>query len=257
MLYFKGCTAREKMTSLCDSTEEILKKADIDYRTIENEECCGSVLLRTGFKDESIAQMKANLNNIKSNLKNDNEEIIVSCAGCYKTLKTDYKDILDVDLNVIHISQLLDNLFNNNIIKIDRTVNINTNDTINTNNNGNINNGFIVTYHDSCHLARHAGEYEAPRNIINSVANNTNSFVEMENNKEEARCCGSGGGVKSAHNIISNNIAKKRIEEAEKNGASLLITTCPFCKLNLSENIDSDSNLEVLDLTEFVVKFIK
>ncbi|MGL6297711.1 MAG: heterodisulfide reductase-related iron-sulfur binding cluster, partial [Methanobacteriaceae archaeon] len=53
MLYFKGCTAGEKMTSLCDSTEEILKKAGIDYRTIENEECCGSVLLRTGFKDEA------------------------------------------------------------------------------------------------------------------------------------------------------------------------------------------------------------
>ncbi|MGL6298081.1 MAG: heterodisulfide reductase-related iron-sulfur binding cluster [Methanobacteriaceae archaeon] len=52
-------------------------------------------------------------------------------------------------------------------------------------------------------------------------------------------------------------MAKKRIEEAEETGASLLITACPFCKLNLSENIDSDSNLEVLDLTEFVVKFIK
>lgn len=247
MLYFKGCTAREKMNSLCDSTEEILKKAGIDYRTIDNEECCGSVLLRTGFKDNAIVQMKDNLASIKSNLKDDNEKILVSCAGCYKTLKNDYKDILGVNLNVIHISQLLDTLINDNIIEIDSSDNKNKNN-------------IIITYHDSCHLARHTGEYEAPRNVIssiNSILDNGSKFVEMKNNREQARCCGSGGGVKSAHDDISTSIAKRRIEEAEETGASVLITACPFCKLNLSENVKTDSNLEVLDLTEFFVKFIK
>ena len=106
-------------------------------------------------------------------------------------------------------------------------------------------NNLKVTYHDSCHLGRHAGEYEAPRNVIKAISD----LVEMENNKEKARCCGSGGGVKSAYGDLSNSIAELRIKEAEETDADLLVSACPFCKLNLSQNSD---NLEVLDLSEFV-----
>ena len=45
-------------------------------------------------------------------------------------------------------------------------------------------------------------------------------------------------------------MAKSRINQAKDTGCETLITACPFCKLNL-ENED----LEVLDLTEFLVKY--
>ena len=112
------------------------------------------------------------------------------------------------------------------------------------------NDNLKVTYHDSCHLGRHAGEYEAPRNVINSISN----LVEMENVKEKSRCCGSGGGVKSAYCELSNSIADLRIKEAKETDADLLISACPFCKLNLSQN---SSDMEVLDLSEFVYKHLK
>ena len=84
------------------------------------------------------------------------------------------------------------------------------------------------------------------RRRINSISN----LVEMENIKEKARCCGSGGGVKSAYGDLSNSIAELRIKEAEETGADLLVSACPFCKLNLSQNSE---NIEVLDLSEFVL----
>ena len=65
MLYYKGCTAAEKIPEIADATEYILQKAGIKYHTIENEKCCGSVLLRTGFKNEAIEQMKENVNQLK------------------------------------------------------------------------------------------------------------------------------------------------------------------------------------------------
>lgn len=225
LLYFRGCTAREKLTSITKATERILRIAKIDYETLEDEKCCGSVLLRTGFLDDAIEQMNGNLKDFEGKV------ILTSCAGCYKTLKEDYKKYLDVDLKVIHISQLLEQLIKENKINLKG------------------NKDLKVTYHDSCHLGRHAGEYEAPRNVINSIS----KLVEMENNREKARCCGSGGGVKSAYGELSNSISDLRIREAKETDADLLVSACPFCELNLSENSD---DFEVLDLSEFVLKHL-
>jgi len=255
MLYFKGCTTRERLNSISDATEKLLKLAEIDFKTLDNEECCGSVLLRTGFKDDAKEHMKKNMANFKD------EVIIVSCAGCYKTFKKDYNNFLDVELDVIHISQLLRDLIKENKLSIpdkdmndfqdkcimdshnknimdshDKDGEINTNDNIED----------IVTYHDSCHLSRHMGEFDAPREVIG----NFSKLKEMENTRENSKCCGSGGGVKSAFPEIAKSIAIERGKEAENTRCDFLVTTCPFCKLSLNEN----SSLEVLDLSEFVLK---
>ena len=212
MLYFRGCTARQKETSIAEATEKLLKKFNIDYHTLEDENCCGSVLLRTGFEKEAKEQIEKN-----SKIFN-NEKILTSCAGCYKTLTEDYEG-----LDVIHITMLLDELIDDDRIK----------------------NDLKVTYHDSCHLARHCGIYEEPRNIISSLAN----LVEMDNVKENGLCCGAGGGVKSAYPEIADQLSKTRLSQAKDTGADILVTACPFCKLNLSND-----EIEVLDLTEFVLR---
>lgn len=234
LLYFKGCTANEKLNSISESTRKLLEIANVDFVEMDNESCCGSVLLRTGFREDAIIQMKKTLDNLNTNLdKLCANKIITSCAGCYKTLKYDYSDILDSNLEVIHISQLLDELFKEGKLSYDL---------------GDCSKN--VTYHDPCHLGRHSGEYDAPRNVISNLAN----LVEMKNIKEQASCCGSGGGVKSAYGDLAKSIAKLRIEEAEDTSAEIIVSACPFCKLNLKENSDK---LDVLDLSEFVLDNIK
>jgi Fe-S oxidoreductase len=224
MLFFKGCTGREKLKNIPNSIEKLLNLLEIDYYTLDNEGCCGSFLLRTGWEKDAKDIMKKNLKEF------NNEKILTSCAGCYKTLKYDYKKYLDVDLNVIHISQLLRDLINENKLK------------------GNFKNELTVTYHDPCHLGRHSKEYNAPREVIKNFAN----LKEMENNKENSSCCGSGGGVKSAYPEIAKKITINRIKEADNIGVDLIITTCPFCKLSLSEN----SSIKVVDISEFVLNSI-
>ena len=216
MLYFRGCTAREKETSIQKATEKLLDIAGVDYHILEDEKCCGSVLLRTGFFNEAQRQIEKNTEVLKG------EKIITSCAGCYKTLKDDYEG-----LDVIHISQLLDELIRDGKLNLEK---------------GELD----VTYHDSCHLARHMEVFDEPRNVIESLAN----LVEMENNRENSLCCGAGGGVKSAYPEIATQMAKTRIGQAMDTGCKTLVTACPFCKLNLSND-----ELEVLDLTEFLVRY--
>ena len=216
MIYFRGCTAREKETSIADATEELLKLADVEYRVLEDEKCCGSVLIRTGFIDEAQKQIEKNTELLSGEL------ILTSCAGCYKTLKQDYDD-----LDVIHISQFLNTLID------EKKLNFNKND-------------LNVTYHDSCHLGRHCNVFDEPRNVISNVGN----LIEMQNNRENSLCCGAGGGVKSAYPEIASQMADSRIYQAIETGADLLVTPCPFCKLNLK-----DRGLDVLDLTEFLINY--
>ena len=216
MLYCRGCTAREKQTSIAEATEKLLNLAGVDYHILKDEACCGSVLLRTGFLKEAQEQIAKNSEAFKD------ETVLTSCAGCYKTLKEDYENI-----DVIHISQLLNNLISEGKLNFSK-------------------NDFNVSYHDSCHLGRHMEIFDDPRRVIESVAD----LVEMENNRENSLCCGAGGGVKSAYPEIADEMAKSRIGQAKDTECEILITACPFCKLNLEND-----EMEVLDLTEFLVKY--
>ncbi|MEL7669179.1 (Fe-S)-binding protein [Methanobacterium sp.] len=222
MIYFRGCVAREKLNNIAEATEKILKKAGIDYKILENETCCGSFLLRTGFAHDAKEVMKNTLKEIRE------EKIITSCAGCYKTFKKDYKEILGVELDVVHTSQLFNDLIKDGKIEplfLDKT----------------------VTYHDPCHLGRHLEEYNAPREILDNISN----LVEMDRNKEKSRCCGAGGGVRAAFPEITENIAEMRIKDAEDVEAEILVTSCPFCILNLKSASKDDK--KVLDLSEIII----
>ena len=216
IIYFRGCTAREKETGIQESTEKLLKLAGVDYKILEDEACCGSVLLRTGFLRQAHEQIEKNSEVFKG------KTVLTSCAGCYKTLKQDYEDV-----DVIHISQLLSQLIKENKLKLTK-------------------HDMNVTYHDACHLGRHMEVFDEPRDVIESVAN----LVEMESIRDNSLCCGAGGGVKSAYPEIASEMAEARIAQAKDTNCKTLITACPFCKLNL-ENHD----LEVLDLCEFLVKY--
>ena len=216
MLYFRGCTAREKETGIGDATERLLNLAGVDYHTLDDEACCGSVLLRTGFTHEAEKQIKKNTQVLKG------ERILTSCAGCFKTLSEDYEG-----LDVIHISQFLNELIKEGKLNFKKT-------------------DLDVTYHDSCHLGRHMEVFDEPRDVIKAVAN----LIEMENIREDSLCCGAGGGVKSAYPEIADEMAKARIVQAKDTNSKTLVTPCPFCKLNLKND-----EMEVLDLTEFLVKY--
>ena len=216
MLYFRGCTAREKQTDISKATEKLLQLAGVDYHVLDDEKCCGSVLLRTGFTEEAQRQIDKNTEILKD------EKIITSCAGCYKTLNEDYEG-----LDVIHISQFLDKLIKDGKLNFTKT-------------------DFKVTFHDSCHLARHMEVFDEPRHVIESVAD----IVEMQNNRQNSLCCGAGGGVKSAYPAIASQMAESRLSQAKQTNCDTLVTTCPFCKLNLEND-----EMEVLDLTEFLIKY--
>jgi heterodisulfide reductase subunit D len=229
-VYFIGCTSNYRQQSLRDSTLSFLKRANIDF-TLIDEHCCTSPLIRTGQISISKEFMNYNVEKIR---ETGASKIITSCAGCYRTLKKDFEKLgVDYDFEVYHTAELIKQLLDEEKLTFKSSYNK------------------IVTYHDPCHLGRHCGIYEIPREVYKSIPGLI--LVEMRRNRNFAWCCGAGGGVKIGYPEWSVEISKERLEEAKETNANVISSTCPFCKTNLSDaNNKFKMNFEVLDLIEIV-----
>ena len=106
-----------------------------------------------------------------------------------------------------------------------------------------------VTYHDPCHIGRHMGIYEAPRDVLKQIPGL--EIVEMERNRHNAWCCGSGGGVRSAFKELSEFAAEERIREAKATTADTIVSACPFCLNQFKSNIKNDE-LRAYDISELI-----
>jgi Fe-S oxidoreductase len=221
--YFAGCTASYRTQNIARATMSILDKLDIDHALVD-EVCCGSVLQRVGWPEEEVVELFRR--NVDAISDRGVSEVVFSCSGCYRMFKEEYPRFVDVPFKVRHISQLLAE----QDLRLEPL-------------------SGKVTYHDPCHLGRHCGVYDPPRKVIGMVPGIT--FKEMPRSRETARCCGGGGGVRSAYPEMSARIAAKRVDEASF--ADYLVTACPFCVNNLNMGKErSDAKVEVIDLTELV-----
>ena len=231
ILYFVGCTAAltPDIQTVAVNTAKVLNKLGVDFSVFgDREVCCGSVAMRTGDRKAFNTVAEKNYEMFK---KMEVKKIITSCAGCYRTLKVDYADILeDLNIEVLHTIEFLLQLIKEKNVQL-KDLGINT------------------TYHDPCHTGRHVGLYEEPRELLRKISN----LTEMKTIKEAAMCCGAGGGLKKGFPELSLEIAKSRVQEAEETGAENLVSICPFCYRNLSDAIKAlNSKIKMVDLLELI-----
>jgi heterodisulfide reductase subunit D len=233
--FFVGCTSSYRINQISIKFLEIANKINLKLVISPEEKCCGSINLRTGTQNLFKELAEHNYNVFKHSVS---QKIITTCAGCYKTLKHDYPNYFDDwNFEVKHVIELIDDLINQNKIKFENKL------------DGNI------TYHDPCHLGRHSGIYDAPRNVIDAISKN--ELIEMRRNRNYSYCCGAGGGVKSGFSELALEIAEDRVKEAEETEAQYLSTTCPFCLNNLKEGaLKLKSKIIVVDLLELVKRAI-
>ena len=234
IIYYVGCTSSYRTKNIAQATAKVLNKLKISFKVLEGEEwCCGSPAARVGDVKLAINLGKHNIEEIE---KIGAKKVIFSCAGCYRAFKKDYpKWDLNYNFEVQHVSEFIADLIKQEKIKMNKV-------------------SKKITYHDPCHLGRHLGVYDEPRDVINAIPGI--EFSEMARNRFNAWCCGSGGGVKSAFKDLANFSALERIKEAkETTNATCIVSTCPFCYLNFEENSKNDnSRMEIMDLMELILE---
>lgn len=222
--YFIGCTSRYRTKEIATHTVSILRKLGVDFTLVE-EICCGSTLHRIGHRKEDIVEMmKANVDAVN---RLGIKKLLFTCAGCLHMFKEEYVKHLDYDFEVEHVVQFL----SRQELKLKPLRK-------------------RVTYHDPCHIGRHMKIYEEPRVLLRKIPEA--EFVEMKENRDTARCCGGGGGVRAADPDAAQRMASRRVASASE-VADLLVTSCPFCASTLrfgNEHIEVD--IDVMDITELI-----
>jgi len=234
MAYFVGCTSSYRELNVAVATAEILNALGVEFKILSDERCCGSPVYMTGQADKARKIAEANIQIFKDA---EVEKIITSCAGCYKMFKETYPNKFELDhgIEIIHLPEFLLDKLNEGELEFNKEVDLK------------------ITYHDPCHIGRHMGVYEPPREVLKKIPGI--ELIEMPRNRHNAWCCGSGGGVRSSFKELSEYAGNERIEEAISTGADTLVSCCPFC-LNQFKSTVKNKEIEVIDLSELVRKAI-
>lgn len=233
VLYYPGCTAAylPGVQRVALATAGVLRAAGVDFGIMGREEiCCGSTAMRVGMRDLFERQAARNIEKLNST---GVETIVTACAGCYGVMKQEYPRVGDLEPEVLHVSELLARLIERGRLEcgpVER----------------------VVTYHDPCHLARHGGVVSAPRLVLGAIP--ALELVEMPRTGADAGCCGGGGGLRTGHAEAAVEVAGLRQGEAARTGAERVVTSCPFCEMNLSDGLAAGTGLPVVDLVELVLE---
>lgn len=231
-LLFIGCVPGYVDMKTVPSLMELLDLAGVDYTVLgEDESCCGFPVYLAG-SPEFGAISKGNIEKMKAT---GAKTLITPCAGCYKSFKELYAGM---EMEVLHGVQFLARLIDDGKLKLEKRFDK------------------TVAYHDPCDLGRHLEVYDVPREILAKVPGL--KLVEFPRNRQNARCCGGGGGVSAVNPELALGMAGTRVREALSVGAQVVVSACAACKDMLKKGAaglsrEEKGGLRIMDITEVVL----
>lgn len=227
-LLFAGCSAdRSSGRDSAIALAKLMQRAGEDFAVLGKEEkCCGLYAFDLGFRREYERLAESNLATINAG---GVTQVVVACGSCQRIWR-EYKKKSAVKFEVLHGVEYVAQLVANGRLKFAKPV------------------AKKVTYHDSCHLGRGCGVYDAPRNLLRAIPGL--EVVEMERNRRWSWCCGGGGGVPEADPELAQWCASDRLREAGETGAEVVLTSSSLCQRSFNDL--KKPVLPVQDLLEFV-----
>ncbi len=240
-LFWVGCAGAydARYKKVTQAFAKILLHLNVDFAVLGAEEkCTGDPARRAG--NEMLFQMMA-LNNIEILNSYNVKKIITICPHCYNIFKNEYPDI-GGEYEVIHHTQFLKQMID------EKKINIEDKEPFEK----------IITYHDPCYMGRVNNEYKCARNILKEMGA---SVVEMKRTKDNALCCGAGGGqmFKEAEKG-DKEVFIERTEEALDTNAEIIASSCPFCMTMLTDGIkykNKEEEVYNFDVAELLAKHLK
>ena len=235
-LFFSCCVPAfdGKIRRMAISTAELMKKAGVDFGIIGNEErCCGESVRKAGSEKIFMSLAKRNIETFAGARK-----VIAISPHCYHTFKNEYPE-LGAEFEVIHYTQLLDQLIQEGKLTLSKEVNKK------------------VIYHDPCYLGRHNNEYEAPRRVLQAIPGM--ELMEFPDNRKSAICCGGGGGRIWMETPPGERFSELKVGQAIDAGAEVLAVACPYCMLMFDDAVlvtQKEDLLQIKDISELVLEAI-
>ncbi|MBT0653461.1 (Fe-S)-binding protein [Geomobilimonas luticola] len=238
-LFYVGCAgsfdSRNKHVTV--ALAQLLNRAGISWGILgKDEKCCGDSVRRLG--NEFVFDRMAR-ENVALFRERGVTKVITQCPHCFSTLKNDYRQF-GLELEVIHHSELLRDLVRDGRLAPDTSAA-----------------AFGATvFHDSCYLGRHNDVYDAPREVIR--ASTGTAPAEMERSRDNAFCCGAGGGRMWMEEHAGTRINLARVEEALQQNPDTICVSCPYCMTMIEDGLKDvkAENVRVRDLAEVLAEAV-
>ncbi len=221
----------DRMQAIGRATAKILDHVGENYGILgAAERDSGHEVRRFGEETLFMALRDHNADAIKAS---GVQRIVTADPHAYNALKHDYTAVPPVE----HISQVIARGVEAGKIKFNPVGNPNE----------------VYTYHDPCYLGRHNQIYDDPRDVLDAIPGLKR--VEMSRSRDRSFCCGGGGLMLFYEPKEDQRMGVKRVQMAADAGASVIVTACPFCMVNIEDAIKvagMEGKMTAIDLTELV-----
>jgi Fe-S oxidoreductase len=214
----------------------LLHKAHVTFGTLgDQERCCGELARISGSAELFEAFKKRNT---KTLLDAGISQLLVNSPHCLQTFSRHYGG-LNEKISIHHHTEILAGLIREKRLVPERSV------------------PARVTFHDPCYLGRHAGIYDHPRDILDSIPGIER--VEMAHARENSLCCGGGGGGAWMQEGCPpmDRLSHRRVREALDIRADIIATACPYCIRMLNRAIRDmgvQAKIRVCDVAELLAQ---
>jgi glycolate oxidase iron-sulfur subunit len=240
VLYFTGCATNYIYDETGHATLELLTTMGYRVRIPRRQTCCSIPMLYHGGIEEARK-------NIEQNLQCFNEDdvatIIVDCPTCGSALKKEFpammkkwgKDSNPAEAIGAKVTDLMSFVYDRrDSLRIDEQKAAAAGP---------------VTYHVPCHLKNC---FVPADRLLRELP-----FVDFIEADDALDCCGGGGTFFYEYPEISTQMASKKIAGAKKTGASLWLTDCPVCRINLSGRLTAGDNIGMLHPARYLALILK
>ena len=216
VLYFPGCSTRYLYSGTGRKLVHILNRIGIGVRMDEQQVCCGFPHESAG--DRTTAdRLAAENRSVISSYTDRIQYLVTGCATCGSRLKQLYTEQF-ANLRILDINELLvaemDALQSAGLVQLEEKV--------------------PVIYHDPCHLAKHQGVRQQPRELLSL-------FADVVGLDQAVSCCGFGGSFSVFESDLSRQIGDMKASQIEQTGRDVrtneptVVTSCPGCVIQITD----------------------
>ncbi|MZP28368.1 4Fe-4S dicluster domain-containing protein [Heliobacterium undosum] len=229
--FFTGCVNNLIYNDTCKAIVEVLRANDVDVIIPKAQHCCGAPVFINGDRNIGREMARHNLEVFSAaDEKYNLDYVFMACGTCVCSFAEHYTHLLHDEPKYHAMAEKLAKKttdVNPLVIKV-----------------GGLQKPLgkvehVVTYHDSCHLARSMKVTAEPREIMKAIPGVR--FIEM---KDAARCCGGAGSFSLTHYDLSKQITTKKAENIRSTGATLATTGCPGCRMTIEDGL-AQTNVKI------------
>lgn len=260
--YFPGCTLKTTAANLESSALEVAKKLDIELIELDRWNCCGVVsYLVSDDLMKHLAPVRNFLRvqemNEQKIVENENR-LVTLCSMCYNTLSLSNKRMQSSpdDLQKVNDFMHREDTKYDGSVEVEHLLPIIKElgwDAVSKQVKKPLKDLKVAPYY-GCMLLRPKtvgiDDAEAPTILQELISALGAEPVEWNSG---SRCCGSYHTVNNKDIVV--NLAKGIIEDARRNGADVIITSCPLCAFNLDSRqediLKKDPEFETMPVVYF------